>query len=160
VFDSTHDGQDDPTGNDDGGQGAPSAEPTVPHLIRSDTAMQVRPSAADQLTTAAPLGSGHLKKKHLVLASKHKHPTPSDQVITELFPHHAPRCPSCLVAVKLIFGCLFEALQHLTQAVAINTSAGADAQPAKKLRALPMRRMLAPKYVTVLTYALLLVNFS
>jgi hypothetical protein len=51
VFDSTHDGQDDPTGNDDGDQGAPSAEPTVPHLIRSDTAVQVRPSAVDQLTT-------------------------------------------------------------------------------------------------------------
>jgi hypothetical protein len=72
VFDSNHDGQDDPTGNDNGGQGTPSSEPTVPHLIRSGTTVQVRPSAADQLTTTAPLASGLLKKKRLVLASKGK----------------------------------------------------------------------------------------
>jgi hypothetical protein len=35
VSDSNHDGQDDSTGNDDGGQGAPSAEPIVPNLIGS-----------------------------------------------------------------------------------------------------------------------------
>jgi hypothetical protein len=72
VYDSNHDGQDDPTGNDDGGQRAPSPEPIVPNLIGSGTVVQVRPSAADQLTTTAPLGSGPLKKKHLVLASKRK----------------------------------------------------------------------------------------
>jgi hypothetical protein len=81
-------------------------------------------------------------------------------VTTGLFPHHAPRCSLGLVAVKLVFGCLFEALQHLTQAAKINTSAGADTQPTKRLRAPSLRRMLAPKYVTVLTCALLLVNFS
>jgi hypothetical protein len=41
VSDSNHDEQDDPTGNDDGGQGAPSAEPIVPNLIGSSTAAQV-----------------------------------------------------------------------------------------------------------------------
>jgi hypothetical protein len=110
VFDSNHDGLNDPTGNDDRGQGAPSAEPIVPNLIRSSTAAQVRPSAADQLTTAAPLGSGPPKNKHLVLASKCKLHAPSDQVTTELFPHHAPRCSLGLVAVKLIFRHLFEDL--------------------------------------------------
>jgi hypothetical protein len=49
-------------------------------------------------------------------------------------------------------------LQRLTQAAKINTSAGADAQPAKRLRAPPMRRMLTLKYVIVMTWALLLVN--
>jgi hypothetical protein len=78
VFDSTHDGQDDPTGNDDGGQGAPLAEPIVPHLIGSGTVTQVRPSVADQPTTATPLGSSPSKKKRLVLASKCKHHAPSD----------------------------------------------------------------------------------
>jgi hypothetical protein len=48
-----------------GGQGAPSAEPIVPNLIGSSMAAQVLPSVADQLTTAAPLGSGHLKKQCL-----------------------------------------------------------------------------------------------
>jgi hypothetical protein len=104
VSDSTHDGQDDPTGNDDGGQGAPLAEPIVPHLIGSGTMMQVRPSAVDQPTTAAPLGSGPSKKKHLVLASKRKHPAPSDQVATELFPHRVPCCSPSLVALKLVLG--------------------------------------------------------
>jgi hypothetical protein len=126
VSDSNHDGQDDPIGNDDGGQGAPLAEPIVPHLIRSSTAVQVRPFAANQLTITAPLGSGPPKKKHLVLTSKRKQSTPSDQVTTELFPHHAPHCSLGLVAVKLVFWRLFEALQHLTQAAMINTSAGVD----------------------------------
>jgi hypothetical protein len=49
--------------NDDGGQGAPSAESIVPNLIGSGMAVQVHPSIVDQLTTAAPLGSGPLKKK-------------------------------------------------------------------------------------------------
>jgi hypothetical protein len=92
LYDSNHDGQDDPTGDDDGGQGAPSAEPIVPRLIGSGIVAQVLPSAIDQLMTAAPLGSSHPKKECLVLVSKRKQPTSSDQVTTELFPHHASQC--------------------------------------------------------------------
>jgi hypothetical protein len=160
VSDSSHNGQDDPKGHDDGGQGAPSSEPTAPNPIGSGTTAQVRPSATDQLTTAAPLGSGPSKKKRLMLASKRKHHAPSDQVTTVLFPHHAPRSSSGLVEVKLIFGHLFEALQHSAQAARMDTSTGADTQPAKRLRTLPMRKMLATRYITVLTCALLLVIFS
>jgi hypothetical protein len=160
ISDSSHDGQDDPKGNDDGGQGAPLSEPTAPNPIGSGTIAQVRPSAADQLTTAAPLGGSPLKKKRLVLASKHKQPAPSDQVTTVLFSHHAPRSSSGLVEVKLVFRGLFEALQHPTQAAQMDTSAGADTQPAKRLRVLPMRKMLVIRYITVLTWALLLVTFS
>jgi hypothetical protein len=72
VYDSNHDGQDDPMGNDDGGQRAPSAELISPNLIGSSTPAQIHPSIADQLTTAALLGSGPPKKKCLVLASKRK----------------------------------------------------------------------------------------
>jgi hypothetical protein len=160
VSDSSHDGQDDPKGNDDGGQGAPFSEPTAPSPIGSGTTVQARPSAADQLTTAAPLGSGFSKKKRLVLSSKRKHPAPSDQVITVLFPHHAPRSYSGLVEVKLVFGRIFRALQHPAQAIQMDTSAGADTQPAKRLWALPMRKMPAIRYITVLIWALLLVTFS
>jgi hypothetical protein len=160
LFDSNHDGQYDPTGDDDGGQGAPSVEPTVPNLIGSGMAEQVHPSTADQLTTAAPLGNTQPKKKRFVLISKRKHHAPSDQVTTELFQHHVPRSPLGLVAVKLIFGCLFEAFQRLTQAARTDTSAGADTQPAKRLRAPSMRRMLAPRYVTILICTLLFVNLS
>jgi hypothetical protein len=160
VPDSSHNGQDDPKGNDDGGQGAPSSELTAPNPIGSGMAAQVHPSTTDQLTTAAPLGSDPSKKKHLVLASKRKQHAPSDRVTTELFLHHAPRSSLGLVEVKLIFGRLFEALQHPAQAAQIDTSAGADTQPAKRLQVLPMRKMLATRYITVLTCALLLVTFS
>jgi hypothetical protein len=64
---------------------------------------QVLPSAVDQLTTAAPLGSDHLKKKHLVIVSNCKQHASSNQVSTELFSHYAPRCSLCLVAARLIF---------------------------------------------------------
>jgi hypothetical protein len=90
LSDSNREGQDDPTGNDDGGQGTASDESTVPNMIGSSMAVQVLPSAADQLTTAAPLGSGHLKKKRLVLVSKLKQHASSNQVTAELFPHHVP----------------------------------------------------------------------
>jgi hypothetical protein len=160
LSDSNHDGQDDPTSDDDGGQGAPSAEPTVRRLIGSGMAAQVLSSAVDQLTTATPLGSGHPKKRRLVLVSKRKEPASSDQVTIELFPHHAPRCSLGLVAARLIFWRLFEAFQCLTQAVRTDTSAWADTQPDKRLRAPSMRRMLTLRYVTVLTCALLFVNLS
>jgi hypothetical protein len=160
LSDSNHDGQDDPTGDDDGGQGAPLVEPTVPNLIGFGMVTQVLPSAADQLTTAAPLGSGHPKKKHLVLVSKRKQHASSNQVTTELFSHHAPQRSLGLVAAGLVFWRLFEAFQHLAQATRIDTSVGADTQPAKRLQAPPMRRMLAPRYVIVLTCALLFANLS
>jgi hypothetical protein len=160
LSDSNHDEKDDPTSDDDEGHRAPSAEPIAPNLIRSGMAAQVLPSVVDQLMTAAPLGSGYPKKKCLVLVSKHKQHVSSDQVTTELFPHHAPRRSLGLVVARLIFRRLFEAFQCLTQAARTDTSAGADTQPAKRLWVPPMRRMLAPRYVIVLTCALLFVNLS
>jgi hypothetical protein len=103
LSDNNYDGQDDPTCNDDGGQGAPSAELTVPRLIGFDMAVQVLPSAADQLTTAAPLDSSHLKKKLLMLVSKRKQPASFNQVTTEVFPNHAHQRSLGLVAARLIF---------------------------------------------------------
>jgi hypothetical protein len=108
LSNSNHDEQDDPTGDDDGGQGASSAEPTIPDLIGSGIAAQVLPFAADHLTTTVPLGSGHSKKRRLVLVSKREQPTSSDQVTTELFSYHAPRHSLGLVAARLVFWRLFE----------------------------------------------------
>jgi hypothetical protein len=142
LSDSNQDGQDDPAGDDTGGQGAPSAKPTASNLIRSSMSEQVHPSVADQFTPAAPLGSGQPKRKHLVLVSKHKQHAPSDQVRTEFLPHHVPQSPMGLVAVKLVFERLFEAFQCPSQAARTDTSAGADAQPGKRLQAPLMRRML------------------
>jgi hypothetical protein len=75
---------------------------------------QVLPSTADQLTTAAPSGNGHPKKKRLALVFKRKQHASSTQVITEFFLHHTPRRSLGLVAAMLIFWHLFEAFQRLT----------------------------------------------
>jgi hypothetical protein len=123
-------------------------------------AERVHASGADQFTTTAPLGSGQLKRKHLVLVPKRKQPTPSDQVTTELLRHHVPQSPLGLVTVKLVFGHLFEAFQHPSQVARTDTSTGADTQPTKRLQAPPMRRMLVPMYVMILICTLLFVNLS
>jgi hypothetical protein len=60
-------------------------------------------------------------------------------------PHHEPQSPIDLVVVEIIFGCLFDAFQHTSEVAGTGTSAGDDTLPVKKTRALPLKRMLAPK---------------
>jgi hypothetical protein len=74
----------------------------------------------------------------------------------ELHPYRRPRSLLDLVAVEIVFGRLFEAFQHSSQAASAGTSAGADTQLPKKERALLSKRMLTPKYVTILLLFLLL----
>jgi hypothetical protein len=107
-------------------------------------AAPVCPPAADQPVSTAPLSGGQ-KRKRIILASKRKTTTSSDQVITELPSHHGSRNRLNLVSVNLAFRHLFEAFQHISQAIRTDATAGAGTQPAKKLRAPLMRRILAPK---------------
>jgi hypothetical protein len=129
----------------------------VGKLWLSNMAALVRPPAADQPVSAAPLSGGQ-KRKHIMLASKCKTTTSSDQVITELPSCHGSRNRLNLVAESLAFGRLFEAFQHISQAIRTDATTGVDTQPAKKPRAPSIRRMLAPKYVILLTCILLLVT--
>jgi hypothetical protein len=92
-----------------------------------------------------------------MLASKCKTTTSSDQVITELSSYHGSRNRLNLVSVNLAFGRLFEAFQHISQAIRTDATTRVDTQPAKKTRAPSMRRILAPRYVMLLTCILLLV---
>jgi hypothetical protein len=117
----------------------------------------IRLPTADQPVSAAPLSGGQ-KRKRIILASKRKTTTSSYQVITELPFYHRSRNRLNLVSVNLAFGRLFEAFQHISQAIRTDATAGADTQPAKKSRAPSMRRILAPKYVMLLTCILLLVT--
>jgi hypothetical protein len=117
----------------------------------------VRPPVADQSVSAAPLSGGQ-KRKCIMLASKRKTTTSSDHVITELSSYHGSRNCLNLVAVNLAFGRLFEAFQHISQTIRTDTTAEADTQPARKPQAPSMRRILAPKYVIILTCILLLVT--
>jgi hypothetical protein len=116
---------------------------------RSGPTWQRRSALLQPISAAPP--SGGQKWKCIRLTSKRKITTSSDQVITELPSYHSSRNRSNLVSVNLVFGCLFEAFQHISQA-------GADTQPAKKTRTPSMRRILAPRYVMLLTCILLLVT--
>jgi hypothetical protein len=120
-------------------------------------AAPVRPPAADQPVSAAPLSGGQ-KRKRIRLASKCKTTTSSDQVITELPSYHGSRNRLNLVSVNLVFRRLFEAFQHISQAIRTDATAGADTQPAKKTRAPSMRKILARRYVMLLTCILLFVT--
>jgi hypothetical protein len=117
----------------------------------------VRPPATDQPVSNAPLSGGQ-KWKRIRLMSKRKTTTSSDQVITELPSYHWSHNRLNLVSVNLAFERLFEAFQHISQAIRTDGTAGADTQPAKKTRAPSMRRILAPRYVMLLTCILLLVT--
>jgi hypothetical protein len=157
LSDSTGEDQKQPAGDDVEGHGVPLTEPITSNPIGPDMAALVRPPVADQSVSTAPLGGGQ-KWKRIMLASKRKTTTSSDQVITELSSYHGSRNRLNLVAVNLTLGRLFEAFQHVSQAIRTDTMAVADTQPAKKPQAPSMRRILAPKYVIILTCILLLVT--
>jgi hypothetical protein len=157
LSDSTGGDQKQTAGDDVEGPGIPLIEPTTSNPIGSNMAAPVRPPVADQPVFAAPLSGGQ-KRKHITLASKRKTTTSSDQVITELPSYHGSRNRLNLVSVNLAFGRLFEAFQHISQAIRTDATAGAGTQPTKKPRAPSMRRILAPKYVMLLTCILLLVT--
>jgi hypothetical protein len=61
-----------------------------------------------------------------MLASKRKTTTSFDQVITELPSYHGSHNRLNLVAVNLAFRRLFEAFQHISQAIRTDATAGAD----------------------------------
>jgi hypothetical protein len=144
-------------GDDVEGHGIPLIEPITSNPTGSNMAALFCPPVSDQPVSAAPLSGGQ-KRKCIMLASKCKTTTSSDQVITELPSYHGSRNRLSLVSVNLAFGHLFEAFQHISQAIRTDATAGADTQSAKKPRAPSMRRILAPKYVMLLTCILLLVT--
>jgi hypothetical protein len=157
LSDSTGEYPKQTAGDEVEGHEIPLIESITSNPIRSNMAAPVCPPAADQPVSAAPLSGGQ-KQKHIRLASKRKTTTSYDQVITELPSYHGSRSQLNLVLVNLAFGRLFEAFQHISQAVRTDATARADTQPAKKTRAPSMRRILAPKYVMLLTCLLLLVT--
>jgi hypothetical protein len=135
----------------------PTTEPIPPNPTESSVAGDTHPLGVGQIA-AASLGSRQMKK-NILLASKYKQPTPLANQVTihiELSPYHGPQSPLDLVAVEIVFGHLFEAFQHSSQAASTGAPAGVDTQLTKKAQALPSRRMLAPRYLMILLLFLLL----
>jgi hypothetical protein len=117
-----------PSGDDTEDGGAPSVEQITPNPIDSSTLEQVHSSAANQVDPTVPSASGQ-KRKRAPLSLKHKQPKPTaDQVMIQIkhAPYHGPQSPLDLVAVEIIFGCLFEAFRHASQAAGSGASAGDD----------------------------------
>jgi hypothetical protein len=57
LYDEDNAGLNEPIDDDVGGNGAPSAETLAPNLIRSSSARETRPAAADQAVPTTPSGS-------------------------------------------------------------------------------------------------------
>jgi hypothetical protein len=104
----------EPAGDDAKGGGATSAEHIAPNPINSNMLGQAHPSVIDRVH-ATVLSANGQKRKRPPPALKRKQSKPTtDQVMTQikLPPYHGPRCPLDLIAVKIIFGHLFEAFRH------------------------------------------------
>jgi hypothetical protein len=157
LSDSTGEDRKQTTGDDVEGHGIPLIEPITSNPIGYNMAAPICPPAANQPVCTALLSGGQ-KRKCIRLASKRKTTASSDLVITELPSYHGSHNQVNLVSVNLAFGRLFEAFQHISQAVRTDATAGPNTQPAKKTRAPSMRRILAPKYVMLLICLLLLVT--
>jgi hypothetical protein len=113
LFDITGEDRKQTAGDDVEGPGIPLIEPITSNPIGSNMAAPVRPPAADLPVSAAPLSGGQ-KQKRIMLASKRKTTTSSDQVITKLPFYHGSHNQLNLVSVNLAFGRLFEAFQHIS----------------------------------------------
>jgi hypothetical protein len=108
LSDNTGEHQKQTAGDDVEGHEIPLIEPITSNPIGSNMAALVRPPAADQPVSAAPLSGGQ-KWKRIMLASKRKTTTSFDHVITALPSYHGSRNRLNLVSVNLAFGRLFEA---------------------------------------------------
>jgi hypothetical protein len=103
-----------PDGDDAEGEGASLVEPIAPDPISSNTSVQIDPSAGDRAALGAPSTSGHEQKRLPIISMRRQTKTSTIQVITqiELPPYRGPKSPLDLVAIEIIFGCLFEAFRH------------------------------------------------
>jgi hypothetical protein len=71
----------------------------------------------------------------------------TDQVMTqiELPPYRGPRSPMDLIAIEIIFGCLFESFLRISQATGTATFVSDDIQPQKKMRQPSLKKILVPR---------------
>jgi hypothetical protein len=63
----------------------------------------------------------------------------------ELPPYRGPYSPLDLLIIEIIFGCLFEAFRHLSQAAAAGASTDDNTRPQKKMQLPSLRKVLVPR---------------
>jgi hypothetical protein len=109
----------------------------------STTVSSVEPSAPNSINSAIALSAGRHGHMRPPPATKQNIPIPQiDQVMNQvdLPPYRGPCSPLDSVAIKIIFGRIFEAFQQISQAATID-----DDKPKKKMRCLPLKKMLSQK---------------
>jgi hypothetical protein len=100
-----------PDGDDAEGEGASSVETIAPGPIRSSASVQTDPSTADRAAPSAPSTGGHKQKRPPTVSKNKQTKTLANQVMTQIEPppYRRPQSSLDLVAIEIIFGCLFEA---------------------------------------------------
>jgi hypothetical protein len=90
--------------------GVPSAESITPDPISFGAPEHADHSIADRVVTIVPSAGGH-GRKHPAATKQNKSILQDDQVMThiELPPYCDPHSPLDLIAIEIIFGCIFEA---------------------------------------------------
>jgi hypothetical protein len=63
----------------------------------------------------------------------------------ELPPYRGPKSSLDLVAIDIIFGCLFEVFRRTSQVAGAGSSTGGDTLPQKKKRVSMLKSILAPR---------------
>jgi hypothetical protein len=123
-------------GDDAGDGGASSTKLITSNPIRSDASGPTDPSITDlAASNTPPIGRCRHKVPLPILKRKQAFPS-ADQVMIQIehSPYRGPRSPLHLVAIEIIFGCLFEAFRHISQATGTGISVGDDIPPWKKMR--------------------------
>jgi hypothetical protein len=103
-------------------------EPITPNLISSNVPVPTEPSVPDQAAFGAPSAGGHKRKCPPTIPKCKSPKTSADQVMTqiELPLYREPKSPLDLVAIEIIFRCLFEAFQRTSQVAGTRSSADDD----------------------------------
>jgi hypothetical protein len=133
-------------GDDAGDGGVSSVEPIAPNPINSSMLKQSDPSTDGQVSTDVPPSGGHGHKRPPT--TRRNNPILQvDQVMTqvEFPPYCGPHNPLDLVAIEIIFGHIFEAFRHISQATAAGAATTNNDRPHKKLWQPPLRKVLAPR---------------
>jgi hypothetical protein len=127
--------------------GVTSAETIAPGSINSVMSEQSKPYVADRVPAIVP-SSSKCGCKHPPRITKQSKPITSvDQVMSqvELPPYHGPRSPLDLVAIKIIFGRIFEAFRQVSQVASAGVAAIEVDKPMKRAGHLPIRKALVTR---------------
>jgi hypothetical protein len=121
-------------GTDDAGDvGVTSAEAIIPSQIGASAPSNPRSSIVD-LVSVVPPTRGRGRKRPPITVKRFNHVPRDDQVMfqVELPPFPGPHSLLDLVAIEIVFGCIFEAFHQMSQATDVDAAPADDNKPLQK----------------------------